>query len=78
MHLWVLNAVSDTLSLLTDEISLRYPGTPIVYSGGVMSCSVIKDRLSGTDRFFAPPEFSSDNAAGIAYLARSVYQGSEF
>ena len=66
--LFVLRAVLDTLSSLTDNVSKNYPGLPIVYSGGVMSCAMIKDGLSGTDRFFAKPEFSADNAAGIAYL----------
>ncbi len=42
---------------------------PILFSGGVMSSKVISAEL--TKRFgayFAKPEFSCDNAAGIAYL----------
>lgn len=76
---FVLNAVRDTLTSLTDALLSVYPGIPIVYSGGVMSCRMLKEVLSGTDRYFAPPEFSSDNAAGIAYLTmmRNKFEKSE-
>ena len=76
---FVLNAVRDTLTSLTDALLSVYPGIPIVYSGGVMSCRMLREALSGTDRYFAPPEFSSDNAAGIAYLTmmRNKFEKSE-
>ena len=48
----------------------QYPGLPLIFSGGVMSNSLIRARV--TKKFggsFAEPEFSSDNAAGIAVLA---------
>ena len=47
----------------------QYPGLPLIFSGGVMSNSLIRARV--TEKFggaFAAPEFSSDNAAGIAVL----------
>ena len=65
---FTINAVSDVIASLTENVLTRYPSVPIVYSGGVMSCSIIRKRLEVCDRYFAPPEFSSDNAAGIAYL----------
>ena len=71
---FVLNAVFDSLKVLTNNVLDRYPGTPIVYSGGVMSCRMIKDGLAGDDRYFAPPEYSSDNAAGIAYLTMKKHK----
>lgn len=48
----------------------QYPALPLIFSGGVMSNSLIRSRV--TEKFggsFAAPEFSSDNAAGIAVLA---------
>lgn len=43
---------------------------PVVFSGGVMSNSIIKKYFTEKyGAFFAEPEFSSDNAAGIAILA---------
>ena len=47
---------------------------PIIYAGGVMSNTLIKKYLA--DRFpahFAEPALSSDNAVGIAHLARRAY-----
>ena len=48
----------------------EYGVLPLVFSGGVMSNSIISKRLSEKyGAFFAAPEFSCDNAAGIAILA---------
>jgi tRNA A37 threonylcarbamoyltransferase TsaD len=38
-----------------------------------MSCSILKEMLAGEDCYFAEPQFSSDNAAGIAHLARRAF-----
>ena len=54
---------------MTDKILEEYGNLPILYSGGVMSNTFIKERL--TEKYgglFATPEFSSDNAAGVAIL----------
>ncbi len=51
----------------------QYPGLPLIFSGGVMSNTLIRERVS--KKFgggFAAPEFSSDNAAGIAVLAAKM------
>lgn len=53
----------------------QYPGLPLIYSGGVMSNSLIRARV--TEKFggsFAAPEFSSDNAAGIAVLTAKAHR----
>ncbi len=71
---FVLDALLKTLNALTDNVSRSYPLLPVVYSGGVMSCRRFRDMLSGTDRFFASPEYSSDNAAGVAYLAMTRHR----
>lgn len=48
----------------------KYGNLPIVFSGGVMSNSIIKKKLTDElGAYFAAPEFSCDNAAGIAILA---------
>lgn len=52
----------------------KYGNLPIVFSGGVMSNSIIKKKLTDElGAFFAAPEFSCDNAAGIAILASEGY-----
>ena len=71
---FVLKAIFDTLDILTNSVLERYPGIPIVYSGGVMSCKMINNGLAGEGRYFAPSAYSSDNAAGIAYLTMLKYK----
>ena len=47
----------------------EYGSLPLVFSGGVMSNSIISKRLGEKyGAFFAAPEFSCDNAAGTAIL----------
>jgi N6-L-threonylcarbamoyladenine synthase len=70
---FVLDFVGRTLVALTDSVCEKYPNIPIVYSGGVMSCSIFGKMLAGEHRYFAEPAFSSDNAAGIAALTRRAY-----
>lgn len=62
--------ISASVEKMTENIISLHGDLPIVYSGGVMSNSYMKKRLQ--DRFggiFASPEFSSDNAAGVAIMA---------
>jgi N6-L-threonylcarbamoyladenine synthase len=70
---FVLDFIGRTLVALTDFVREKYPDIPIVYSGGVMSCSILKNMLVGKDVFFAEPSFSADNAAGIAALTRRAF-----
>lgn len=54
----------------------KYGNLPIVFSGGVMSNSILRENLSKMEgTFFAEPEYSRDNAAGIAVLASMKYSG---
>ncbi len=52
-----------------------YPELPIVFSGGVMSNSIIRSNIEAQNPncFFATPGFSSDNAAGLAVLASLMH-----
>ena len=70
---FVLDFIAETLAKITENVKAKYPSLPIVYSGGVMSCSLIQGRLKNSGAYFAVPEFSSDNAAGIALLARTQH-----
>ena len=62
---YILSAV-DTM---TEKLLAEYGDLPLLYSGGVMSNSVIKEKLiEKYNGIFAIPEFSADNAAGVAIL----------
>lgn len=71
---FVLHFIGRSLVALTDAARERFSALPVVYSGGVMSCSILKNMLAGKDTYFAAPAFSADNAAGISLLARRVYE----
>lgn len=66
---FALDAVSHVVCRATQEAQRRYPGLPVLCSGGVASNSQLRERL--TDRcgaMFAEPRYSADNAMGIAIL----------
>lgn len=68
---YVLNFIAKTLTSIAENIREKYPNIPIVFSGGVMSNSILQKELSRFgNTYFATPEFSSDNAAGIALLTK--------
>lgn len=66
-----LDFLGATLEAMTAAALERHPGLPLVYCGGVMANTLIRERI--TSRFggasFAPPAYSADNGAGIAILA---------
>lgn len=65
----VLKYIEEALYVMTINIFNSYGQMPVLFSGGVMSNSIIRKNL--TERlgaFFAQPEFSTDNSAGIAVL----------
>ncbi|MBE6662437.1 MAG: peptidase M22 [Ruminococcaceae bacterium] len=70
---FVLSFVGETLVAMTSDLRAKYSNISIVYSGGVMSCSILKKMLAGDGCYFAEPQFSSDNAAGIAHLTRRAF-----
>ena len=66
---YCLKYIESSLSAMTDRLLQKYGSLPLLYAGGVMSNSIIRKAFeSEYGAFFAKPEFSSDNAAGTAYL----------
>lgn len=67
---YCLSAVEAALCGMTDGIIEQYGKLPLVYAGGVMSDKLIRETIEKKyGGIFAAPEFSSDNAAGVAVLA---------
>lgn len=63
--------VCDTLDKMCENLLLKYGNMPVLFSGGVMANSIIREKLSLKYKaIFAQAEFSSDNAAGIAVLTK--------
>lgn len=66
---YCLEFIRKTLEKMTDALLEKHGELPLVYAGGVMSNSIIKNFFKEKyNAAFAEPVFSSDNAAGIAYL----------
>ncbi len=66
---FVMEYIGKTLEMMTAQARDRYPGLAVVYAGGVMSNQAIRPALAAMgESYFASPEFSCDNAAGIALL----------
>ena len=71
---FTLQFIGDTLVAMTEELDARIPSLPIVYAGGVMSNRYLQARLAERkNTYFAEPQFSADNAAGIALLCRKQF-----
>ena len=67
--LFCLKSVEAALCGMTDALIAEYGRLPLIYAGGVMSNKIIRKTMEEKyDGIFAMPEFSSDNAAGIAVL----------
>ncbi len=68
--LFCLKSVEAALEHMADALVEAHPGKPVVFSGGVMSNTIIRNHMEARyDCCFAAPEFSADNAAGVAVLA---------
>ena len=67
---YCLEYIRKTLMMMTDRLLEKYGRLPLVFAGGVMSNTIIKNSLiEKYNAVFAEPCYSTDNAAGIAYLA---------
>lgn len=64
---FALETVARTVRRATDEAKRRWPGLPVLCSGGVASNRLLRGVM--TDAVFAQPQFSTDNAMGAAILA---------
>ena len=66
--------IADTLEALTDNLRDKFGNIPVIFAGGVKSNKSIGLQLAKIgNTYFSEPEFSSDNAAGIALLCRRKY-----
>ena len=70
---FAVSSVCDVVLRTTREAQKQYPGLEVVFSGGVAS-NVTLRRVCGFG-VFAAPQFSTDNAMGVAVLAERLSQG---
>jgi len=65
-----IDYIAETLLKMTELVLAFYGDLPLVFAGGVMSNSIIKNCITKKyNAFFAKPEFSCDNATGVAIFS---------
>ena len=69
---FAVSSVCDVVLRTTREAQKQHPGLEVVFSGGVAS-NVTLRRVCGFG-VFAAPQFSTDNAMGVAVLAERLSQ----
>ena len=69
---YALRCVAKAVYLATQQALKAYPGLPVVFSGGVASNSLLREETAPLKPIFAQPQFSTDNAMGVAVLAHRM------
>ncbi|MBQ9086823.1 MAG: peptidase M22 [Clostridia bacterium] len=71
---FVFDFIGRTLIRMGEQTMETYGTMPVLFAGGVMSNRLMRgELLRHFDAYFAEPEFSADNAAGIVLLCRGRY-----
>ena len=66
---YALRCVCHAVFKATCNALKDYPGLPVVFAGGVSSNTMLRDVMQPLVPFFAQPQYSTDNALGVAILA---------
>ena len=69
---YALRCVCYAIYQATTNALKSYPGLEVVFSGGVASNSMLREKLAPLNPVFSKPEFSTDNAMGVAVLAHRL------
>ena len=69
---YALRCVAKAVYRATEQARDAYPGLPVVFSGGVASNSLLREVIAPLNPVFAQPQFSTDNAMGVAVLAHRI------
>ena len=71
---YALRCVAQAVFQATVNARKEYPDLPVVFSGGVASNSMLRQVLKPLEPIFSEPQFSTDNAMGVAVLAHRYTQ----
>ena len=72
---YALRCVAKAVYLASEQALKVYPGLRIVFSGGVASNSMLRDVIAPLNPIFSQPQYSTDNAMGVAVLAHRISEG---
>ena len=69
---YCLNSVCFAVKKATENALAQYPGLEVVLSGGVASNSRLRAVMEPLHAVFGAPQYSTDNAMGVAILANRL------
>ena len=73
---FALRCVAGAVFQATKNALKEYPGLKVVFSGGVASNSMLREVIAPLNPIFCAPQYSTDNAMGVAVLAyRNTQEG---
>ena len=70
---YTLRCVCHAVQAATRNAQKQYPGLEVVFSGGVSANSMLRSVMA--DAIFCDPQYSTDNALGVAVLAARLGEG---
>ena len=72
---YALRCVIYAVHTATKNALVQYPNLPVVFSGGVASNAMLRHSVKDLNPIFSEPQFSTDNAMGVAVLANRLMEG---
>ena len=69
---YALRCVAGAVYQATEQALKAYPGLRVVFSGGVASNSLLRQVIEPLNPIFSQPQYSTDNAMGVAVLASRI------
>ena len=72
---YALRCVAGAVDAATEQARKAFPGLRVVFSGGVASNSMLREEMQRFDPIFAQPQYSTDNALGVAVLTLRETEG---
>ena len=71
---YALRCVIHAVMTATKNAKNQYPGLEVVFSGGVASNGLLRELAKPLNPVFAQPQYSTDNAMGVAILAHRLLE----
>ena len=71
---YALRCICYAVSTATAHAIKKFPGLPVVFSGGVASNTMLRQTVAPFNPVFADPLYSTDNAMGVAVLAHRMQE----
>ena len=71
---YALRCVCYAVLTATEIAQKKYPGLPVVFSGGVASNGMLRNIIEPLNPVFSEPQYATDNAMGVAVLTHRLQE----